>query len=759
MATDPICGMDVDEATGRSVELEGETWYFCGPGCEKRFLAGERGTAAAAEPRAGGARYYCPMCPEVASDEPTSCPVCGMELLLNPLFDPSAPEDDSALHAMTRRLWIAALLSLPLLITAMAPMLGLSLPGGLSHEVRGWLEAALATPVVLWAGAPFFARGAQSIATRKLNMFTLISLGTGTAYGYSVVAVLAPGLFPESLRIDGHVGLYFEAAAVIIALVLLGQVLELRAHRRTGGALRELLSLAPPQARIVRDGSEVDVPLADVEAGDVLRVRPGDKIPVDGTLVDGRSAVDEAMLTGEPIPVEKQPGDSVIGGTVNQTGSFLMRAQSVGDQTVLAQIVAMVAAAQRSRAPIQALADRASAVFVPAVMLCAVLAFAAWAAFGPEPRLAYGLVAAVAVLIIACPCALGLATPMSITVGVGRGAREGILIKGADVLERLEQVDTLVVDKTGTLTLGRPSLSQCMITAGGDEPTMLRFAASLEQQSEHPLARAVVAAAAERGLSLGAVSDFESQTGGGVRGRVDGHAVSVGKRDFMESSGVGEATALDSRAAELREQGQTVVFVAIDGKLAGLLALADAIKSSTPAAVAELRAMGLRLIMLTGDNATTAQSVARELGIDEVIADASPDAKYAYVQKLRAEGRRVAMAGDGINDAPGLAEADVGIAMGTGTDVAIESADLTLVRGDLRGIARSLRLGHGVMRNIRQNLFFAFIYNALGVPLAAGVIYPWTGLLLNPMLAAAAMSLSSVSVIANALRLRRARLG
>ena len=751
--------MDVDEATGRSVELEGETWYFCGSGCEKRFLAGERGTAAAAEPPAGGARYYCPMCPEVASDEPASCPVCGMELLLNPLFDPSAPEDDSALHAMTRRLWIAALLSLPLLITAMAPMLGLSLPGGLSHEVRGWLEAALATPVVLWAGAPFFARGAQSIATRKLNMFTLISLGTGTAYGYSVVAVLAPGLFPESLRIDGHVGLYFEAAAVIIALVLLGQVLELRAHRRTGGALRELLSLAPPQARIVRDGSEVDVPLADVEAGDVLRVRPGDKIPVDGTLVDGRSAVDEAMLTGEPIPVEKQPGDSVIGGTVNQTGSFLMRAQSVGDQTVLAQIVAMVAAAQRSRAPIQALADRASAVFVPAVMLCAVLAFAAWAAFGPEPRLAYGLVAAVAVLIIACPCALGLATPMSITVGVGRGAREGILIKGADVLERLEQVDTLVVDKTGTLTLGRPSLSQCMITAGGDEPTMLRFAASLEQQSEHPLARAVVAAATERGLSLGAVSDFESQTGGGVRGRVDGHAVSVGKRDFMESSGVGEATALDSRAAELREQGQTVVFVAIDGKLAGLLALADAIKSSTPAAVAELRAMGLRLIMLTGDNATTAQSVARELGIDEVIADASPDAKYAYVQKLRAEGRRVAMAGDGINDAPGLAEADVGIAMGTGTDVAIESADLTLVRGDLRGIARSLRLGHGVMRNIRQNLFFAFIYNALGVPLAAGVIYPWTGLLLNPMLAAAAMSLSSVSVIANALRLRRARLG
>ncbi|MBX3443414.1 MAG: copper-translocating P-type ATPase [Planctomyces sp.] len=674
-------------------------------------------------------------------------------------LEPQSPvaEDDPELARMQTRLIVAGLLSLPVLVLAMGPMVGLPLERWVSHRANQWLQFALATPVVLWAGWPFFVRGWRSIVTRRLNMFTLIAIGTGAAYAYSVVALLRPGVFPESFRMHGVVELYFEAAAVIIALVLLGQVLELRARQRTGSAIRELMSLAPATARVVRDGEEREIPLADVRAGDELRIRPGEKVPVDGLVLDGRSAVDESLLSGESLPVEKSPDDELIGGTLNTTGTLLMRAERVGSETVLSRIVQMVAEAQRSRAPIQRLADLAAGWFVPAVVAVAALAFLAWGAFGPEPRLAHALVSAVAVLIIACPCALGLATPMSIMVAVGRGAREGVLVKTAEALERLEAVDTLIVDKTGTLTEGRPRLTDVVTTGVESESELLRLAGSVETYSEHPLARAIVEGARGRGVALSPVEAFESITGGGVAGRVDGREVLVGRAEHLADRGVRELAAADVPAS-LRDQGRTVMGVAVEGRLAGWLAVADAIKPTTPEAVRTLHGLGLRLVMLTGDHERTARRVADELGIDEVRAGVRPEEKRRYVEELRAGGAVVAMAGDGVNDGPALAAADVGIAMGTGSDVAIESAGLTLLHGDLLGLATAVRLSRATMRNIRQNLFFAFVYNAVGVPIAAGALYPAFGLLLSPMFAAAAMSLSSVSVIANALRLRTQRL-
>jgi Cu+-exporting ATPase len=719
--------------------------------------------------------YTCPMHPEVERDTPGSCPKCGMEL--EPKYVAAAgSEDDAELRNMTRRFWVAVVLGVPVLVLAMSGMLGVAVEKWLSPAGPRWLELVLATPVVLWAGWPFFVRGWRSIVTWNLNMFTLIGLGTGAAYFYSVVAVLFPQIFPESFREHGQVAVYFEAAAMITALVLLGQVLELRARRRTSGAIRELLSLAPPVARVIRGGEQREVPLEDIRQDDVLRVRPGEKIPVDGTVLEGSSSVDESMITGEPIPVGKQPGDEVIGGTVNQTGSFQMRAERVGRETVLAQIVQMVATAQRTRAPIQSVADLAASYFVPAVVLVAVLTFAAWATLGPEPRLANGLVNAVAVLIIACPCALGLATPMSIMVGVGRGARDGVLIKNAEALETLEKIDTLVIDKTGTLTEGSPRLTEALPAGPFSEHDLVRFAAAVEQNSEHPLGRAVLAAARDRSdhASHGAppasgrpasddgrlppVEGFDSVTGAGVLGTVEGHRVVVGKPDLLRERSIQVPPTLDEKAAALQRDGHTVMFVAVDDQPAGLLAVSDPLKESTEEAVRKLHDLGLRLIMLTGDNETTARAVAARLHIDRVEAGVKPQQKHQRVQALRSEGHRVAMAGDGINDAPALAASHVGIAMGTGTDVAIESAGVTLVKGDLRGIVKAMELSRHVMRNIRQNLFFAFVYNSLGVPIAAGVLYPALGILLSPIIAAAAMSFSSVSVVSNALRLRTVRL-
>ena len=661
---------------------------------------------------------------------------------------------------MTRRFWVAVALTVPVLLLAMLPMLGVPLDRWIGARLNTWLQLILSTPVVLWCGWPFFERGWRSVATWNLNMFTLIALGTGAAYLYSFVAVLFPDLIPENFRHHGTVEVYFEAAAVIVTLVLLGQVLELRARRRTGAAIRELLSLVPPTARVVRDGQEREVPLEEVHRGDVLRVRPGEKIAVDGKLTEGKSTVDESMITGEPMPVEKSKDDPVIGGTVNQTGSFLMVAEKVGEDTVLSQIVNLVADAQRSRAPIQKVADVVAGYFVPAVVVIAVITFLVWAIAAPEqPALAWALVNAVAVLIIACPCALGLATPMSIMVGVGRGAKEGVLIKDAEVLEALEKVDTLVVDKTGTLTEGRPKLTECRPASPWSEDELLRLAAAVEQHSEHPLAHAIVAGANDRGLTLPTVEGFDSVTGGGVHGTVESETVLVGKRSLLADRGVQDLAALDDRADELQRQGHTVMFVAVGGRFAGLVAVSDPIKNSTPEAVRALHELGLRIIMLTGDNEKTAKVVAGKLGIDEFHGGVRPEDKHERIKALRAEGHKVAMAGDGINDAPALAEADVGIAMGTGTDVAIESSGVTLVKGDLRGIVKALKLSRHTMRNIRQNLFFALIYNALGVPIAAGVLYPISAhLLLNPMIAAAAMSFSSVSVVVNSLRLRTMRL-
>ncbi|WP_408629674.1 copper-transporting P-type ATPase [Anaeromyxobacter oryzisoli] len=707
---------------------------------------------------AARAEWTCPMHPQIVRDAPGTCPICGMAL--EPRAGPAGSGESAELRDMTRRFWFAVALTVPLLAIAMGPELPAVerwLSSVLSMRARAWLELLLATPVCLWAAWPFYVRAMQSVRNRSLNMFTLIGLGVSVAYVYSVVAALAPGIFPASFRgPSGEVAVYFEAAGVITTLILLGQVLELRARSQTGAAIQKLLGLAPRSARRLReDGSEEDVPLDAVQRGDRLRVRPGEKVPVDGVVLEGHASVDESMVTGEPIPVEKRPGDRVVGATLNGTGALVMRAEKVGAETLLARIVAMVAEAQRSRAPIQKLADRVAGWFVPVVVLVAALTFTAWALAGPAPRMAHALVNAVAVLIIACPCALGLATPMSIMVATGKGATMGILFRNAEAIELLRKVDTLVVDKTGTLTEGKPRLVTVVTAAGVDTPTLLRLAASLERGSEHPLAAALVNGAVERGAAPVEAAAFEAVPGKGVKGRVDGRAVALGNRALLEALGV-DAAGLGGRAEALRSDGQTVMFVAVDGKAAGLLGVADPIKESTPEAIRVLHREGVRIVMLTGDSRTTALAVARTLGIDDVQAEVLPDQKAGVVKRLQAEGRVVAMAGDGINDAPALAQAQVGIAMGTGTDVAMESAGVTLVKGDLRGIARARRLSRRTMRNVEQNLFFAFFYNSVGVPIAAGVLYPAFGLLLSPIIAAAAMSFSSVSVVSNALRLRTA---
>jgi P-type Cu+ transporter len=764
---DPVCGMTIapEDAVGE-VEHKGQTYYFCNDSCIEQFKADPerflQPSSAPSTPARTDVEYTCPMHPEVRQWGPGSCPICGMAL--EPVTVSAEKEENPELADMTRRFWVSAALAIPAVLLAMSEMIPGRTLESLSHSsMRGWIELALTTPVVLWGGWPFFVRGWQSVVTRNLNMFTLIALGVGVAYAYSVIALLFPGLFPESLRAaHGQVGLYFEAAAAIVTLVLLGQVMELRARSRTGAAIRALLGLAPKTARVLRDdSSEEDVPLEHVHRGDRLRVRPGEKVPVDGIVLEGKSTVDESMVTGEPIPVEKTVGDRLIGATVSGTGSLVMRAERVGSEMLLAQIVQMVAQAQRSRAPIQNLADIVAGYFVPAVVAVAIGAAIVWGTIGPEPRLAHAIVNAVAVLIIACPCALGLATPMSIMVASGTGATAGVLFKNAKAIEVLRTVDTLVVDKTGTLTVGKPALVSVTPIAGSDtasnQASLLRLAASLERASEHPLANAIVTGAVDRGVELVSVAAFESFTGKGVRGRVDGKDVALGNRALMDDLRIALGDAA-TRADDLRRDGQTVMFVAIEGVLAGLIGVADLIKTSTPEAIAQLHAEGLRIVMLTGDSRTTAEAVARRLSIDEVIPEVLPDQKATTIARLQQEGRVVAMAGDGINDAPALAQAQVGIAMGTGTDVAMQSADVTLVKGDLRAIVRARRLSRATMRNIKQNLFFAFVYNSLGVPIAAGVLYPAFGMLLSPMIAAAAMSFSSVSVIGNALRLRRVRL-
>jgi len=763
-AIDPVCGMTVDPQKARSHVHEGTHYYFCSQRCHDRFAADPlqflEPKAADAEPAAAlpGTIWTCPMHPEIRRDAPGACPICGMAL--EPL-SPTADEGENAeLADMTRRFWVSAALSVPLLWAMLGEILPSIDPMALfGHSAVAWAQLALATPVVLWGGWPFFVRGWQSIVNRSFNMFTLIAMGTGSAFVFSIVATVAPGVLPESfLGENGSAPVYFEAAAVIVTLVLLGQVLELRARDRTSGAIKALLRLAPKIAhRVDANGNESDVELEDVVAGDRLRVRPGEKIPVDGRVVEGTSHVDESMLTGEPVPVRKTTDDKLSAGTTNGSGSLLMQADRVGADTLLSQIVQMVAQAQRSRAPVQRLVDIVAAWFVPSVVLIAVVAAIVWAVIGPEPRLAHALVAAVSVLIIACPCALGLATPMSIMVGVGRGAQAGVLIKDAEALERLEKVTTLVVDKTGTLTEGRPSLRRVIAVDGGDEEDVLRLAAAVESSSEHPLGRAIVDGAKERGTSAPAVEHFDSDPGLGVWGDVDGRRVLVGNLRLMDQHEV-RSQALADAAEQERERGATAIFVAVDGAAAGVLIVEDAIKETTPAAIAALKRKGLRVVMLTGDHERTAAAVGRELGLDEVVADVLPEDKASIVKRFQSEGAIVAMAGDGVNDAPALAQANVGIAMGTGTDVAMESAGVTLVSGDLQGIVRAVTLSRRTMSNIRQNLVFAFGYNSIGVPLAAGILYPAFGLLLSPIIASLAMSLSSVSVVTNALRLRAVRL-
>jgi P-type Cu+ transporter len=758
-AIDPVCGMRVDAHNAKHrADYQGRTYYFCSSGCRTKFGAdpkkylGER----KAEPVPEGTIYTCPMHPEITQVGPGSCPICGMAL--EPVIASVEIGPNPELVDMTHRFWIGMVLTLPVFILEMGAHI-VGAHNWLDPRLSNYIQFAFATPVVVWTGWPVFVRGWQSLVTRNLNMFTLIAMGTGVAYVYSVLATFFPGIFPHAFRAhDGAAAVYFEAASVITALVLMGQVLELRAREATSGAIRALLDLAPKSARRIKDdGTHEDVALDAVQVGDRLRVRPGEKVPVDGIVREGRSAIDESMITGESMPVTKEAGSRVIGGTINTSGSLIMRADKIGRDTLLSHIVQMVAAAQRSRAPIQRLADQVSAWFVPAVIAVAVVAFATWAVFGREPRFGYGLVAAVSVLIIACPCALGLATPMSIMVGVGRGAQAGVLIKNAQALERLEKVDTLVVDKTGTLTEGKPKVVSIVPASGFDETKLMKLAASVERGSEHPLASAIVAAAVVRKLELSTVDGFDAPAGKGVTGNVEGKRIALGNARFLSELKI-ETASLAAEAERLRGDGATALFVAVDGKTAGIIAIADPIKETTPHALSALAASGIRVVMLTGDNRTTAQAVARRLGIAEVEAEVLPDQKSAVVEKLRREGRVVAMAGDGINDAPALAAADVGIAMGTGADVAIESADVTLLKGDLTGIVKSRQLSGAVMRNIRQNLFFAFVYNALGVPVAAGVLYPVFGILLSPIIAAAAMALSSVSVIANALRLRAIRL-
>lgn len=795
---DPVCGMTVDpQNAAGSFEYRGQTYYFCSTHCLHRFsknpeqflqtsphamhplvvgisrsqpskavsasttsaVSAPTTSAVSAPPiSAEKITYTCPMHPEIVRDKPGSCPICGMAL--EPRVSYLGEEDNSELISMQRRFWVSAVLALPVLVLGMSDLIpGAPLQRQFSQGTLNWIQLALASPVVLWGGWPFFVRAWQSIVNRSLNMFTLIGLGVAVAYIYSLIATVVPDVFPHSFRHEGGgVAVYFEAAAVITALVLLGQVLELKARSQTSAAIKSLLGLAPKTARrVTADGREEDISLEQVKPGDSLRVRPGEKIPVDGVVIEGSTSIDEAMVTGEPIPVEKRVNDQVIGATVNGSGTIIMRAERVGAETLLSQIVQMVAEAQRSRAPIQKLADRVAAYFVPAVVLIAIATFIVWSLIGPEPRMAYALINSVAVLIIACPCALGLATPMSIMVATGKGANAGVLFRNAEAIEVLRNVNTLVVDKTGTLTEGKPRLMTANAVEGMDETELLRLSASLERGSEHPLAEAVVAGAHDRGVQLSKAESFRSITGKGVTGRVDGREVSLGNRSLLDEFGINPGE-LASKAEELRGDGQTVMFVAVERKIAGLLGVADPIKESTPEAIRELHRQNLRIVMVTGDSRTTAEVVARKLDIDEVVAEVLPAQKAEIVKDYQRKGLRLAMAGDGINDAPALAQADVGIAMGTGTDVAMESADITLVKGDLRGIVRAIRLSRAAITNVKQNLFFAFVYNALGVPLAAGILYPFVGLLLNPMIAAAAMSFSSVSVIGNALRLRRVEL-
>ena len=769
---DPVCGMQVDPANSAgSFDYKGATYHFCGLRCLDKFKNDPDSFLTRAAPKPAAAKssapmpvaasaplFTCPMHPQIVRSEPGNCPICGMTL--EPRVVSAGEEASPELADMTRRFWISVALAIPLILIEMSDMIpGQPLQGAMPAPIRTWIELVLATPAVMWAGWPLFVRGWDSIVNRSLNMFTLIGMGIGVAYGYSLFAAVFPGLFPDSFRgADGTVPVYFEAAAAITALVILGQVLELRARSNTSSAIKALLGLAPKTARAIRpDGREEDIALDRVVPGDRLRVRPGEKVPVDGVVAEGTSSVDESMVTGESIPVEKKPGDRLIGATINGTGGFIMRAERVGNDTLLAQIVRMVSEAQRSRAPIQRLVDVVASYFVPAVALSAVITFIVWAIVGPQPRMAYALVNAVAVLIIACPCALGLATPMSIMVGTGRGATAGVLIKNAEALEILEKVNTLVVDKTGTLTEGKPRLVSVTALDGFTEAGVLRLAASLERGSEHPLAAAIVAGAEARKLTLATAEDFKSVTGQGVTGRIDGRAVALGNQQMMRALGV-PIEAISADADAQRNDGHTVMFVAIDGRAAGLIGVADPIKASTAEALKMLQDDGVKIVVLTGDNRITAAAVAKKLGIDQVEAEVMPDQKASVVKRFQSEGRIVAMAGDGINDAPALAQAQVGIAMGTGADVAMESAGVTLVKGDLRGIAKARRLSRATMRNIRQNLFFAFFYNVLGIPIAAGALYPVFGLLLSPIIASAAMSLSSVSVITNALRLRRVSL-
>ena len=756
-AKDPVCGMTVAVKTdGRHAEFEGETFHFCSEACRTKFKADPwfyaSGRAAGQKKAApGNVQYTCPMHPEIVRDAPGSCPICGMAL------EPMVPSDEPSeeLADFTRRMWISGAAAVPLVILTMGELVALPVRDWIGHQTASYLEFVLATPIILWAARPFFQRGWDSIVNRSPNMWTLISIGVAAAYLYSVVATFLPGVFPEQYRMGHGVGTYFEAAVVIVALVFVGQVLELRARERTGDAIRALLDLAPKTARrILPDGTEYDAPLENIMEGDRLRLRPGDAVPVDGTVIEGRSSLDESMLTGEAMPVEKGPGDTVTGATINKNGSLVIEAAKVGSDTVLAQIVAMVSNARRSRAPIQGLADRASAFFVPTVVGIATIAFIVWMIFGPEPALVFAMASAVSVLIIACPCALGLATPISITTAAGRGAQAGVLIKDAEALERMAGVDTLIVDKTGTLTMGKPKLTDVVALGDITETDLLSLAAALERGSEHPLAEAIVEGAEAKGVPREKATDFDAVTGKGVKGRVGGRAVALGNAAMMREMGLETAQA-EAKADTLRADGKTAMFVALDGALVGIVAVADPIKDSTGQAIRELHAQGLRVIMATGDNERTAQAVAGKLGIDEVRAGILPEAKKDLIDQLRREGHKIAMAGDGVNDAPALAAADVGIAMGTGADVAMESAGITLLGGDLMGIVRARKLARATLRNIKQNLFFAFAYNALGVPIAAGLLYPFTGLLLSPMIAAAAMSLSSVSVITNALRLRR----